>query len=275
MGSLIAPTTTTLPQGSWILVTGATGFIASHVALEFLKLGYKVRGTVRDLEKAKWLTDETFASQASSGSFELVVVANMAAENAFDEAVKGMSAVAHIATVATWDADPNNVIPPTVAGAVNAIKAASKEDSVRQFVYTSTVGAAAFPVADVPFNVDADSWNDGAVAMAWAPPPYEPSRGVVVYLGSKVEAEKAVWKFAKEQKPNFTVNSVNPFTVFGRILNKNQKPSTAGWVLDLYRGETGQLRGFKASKLIDSFFFFPEYFEPGAQVVGSSLSGSS
>ncbi len=34
-----------------VLITGISGFIAKHVALEFLKAGYKVRGTVRTRSK--------------------------------------------------------------------------------------------------------------------------------------------------------------------------------------------------------------------------------
>jgi nucleoside-diphosphate-sugar epimerase len=231
---------TTLPKGSWILVTGATGFIASHIILQFLKLGYKVRGTVRDLSKAKWLTEDLFASEAVSGSFEIVAVPEISAENAFDEAIRGMEAVAHVASVITYDRDPKNVIPQSVAGAVNALKAAKKEKSVLQFVITSSVGAAASPAADTEFHVDANSWNDAVVTAAWAPPPYEPSRGMITYLASKVEAEKAVWRFVEEEKPHFTVNAVNPFTTLGRVLNENQliaNPGTVGWVREIYRGQ--------------------------------------
>jgi hypothetical protein len=36
-----------------VLVTGISGFVATHVALEFLKNGHRVRGTVRSQEKAE------------------------------------------------------------------------------------------------------------------------------------------------------------------------------------------------------------------------------
>jgi hypothetical protein len=39
-----------------------------------------------------------------------------------------MRAVAHIASVITYDKDPNNVINRSVAGAVNALKAAASPD---------------------------------------------------------------------------------------------------------------------------------------------------
>ena len=35
-----------------VLITGISGFVATHVALEFLKNGHRVRGTVRSQEKA-------------------------------------------------------------------------------------------------------------------------------------------------------------------------------------------------------------------------------
>ncbi|KAF5230024.1 hypothetical protein FAUST_10047 [Fusarium austroamericanum] len=66
--------TVDIPTGSWILVTGATGFVAGHVIRQFLQRGYNVRGTVRDTAKAQWLIDEHFKPYADSGAFELVTV---------------------------------------------------------------------------------------------------------------------------------------------------------------------------------------------------------
>src|SRR3978361_2360834 len=65
---------TTIPVGSWVLITGITGYLATHIALEFLKRGYKVRGTTRDVEKAKWLSEELFPSYSAKGDFEIVQV---------------------------------------------------------------------------------------------------------------------------------------------------------------------------------------------------------
>ena len=219
-------TITTLPKGSLIFVTGITGFTASHTALEFLKLGYKVRGTVRDPLKAKWVIEELFHSYAIKGGLEIIAVPDMASESAFDEAVKGVSAVAHLATIATWDPDPNKVIAQTISGAMNALKSASKGPSVKQFMYTSSA-AAVLPAPNLEFHCDETSWNDTAVQLAWVPPPYD-ARAIITYMTSKVEAEKAVWKFAKETNLNFTVNTVLPFTTFGKVLSKNQAGSTAG-----------------------------------------------
>ena len=36
-----------------VLVTGISGYIANHCALELLKNGYSVRGSLRDLSKSE------------------------------------------------------------------------------------------------------------------------------------------------------------------------------------------------------------------------------
>jgi uncharacterized protein YbjT (DUF2867 family) len=42
----------TLEHGSLILVTGVNGLLGSHVADQLLHAGYKVRGSVRDPQRA-------------------------------------------------------------------------------------------------------------------------------------------------------------------------------------------------------------------------------
>lgn len=258
--------TPTIPKGSWILVTGVTGFIASHIALEFLNFGYKVRGTVRDTTKARWVTEEMFPSATSTGEFEAVLVPDMSIEGAFDEAVQGVSAIIHVATVINWDPNPNNVVPQTIAGVLNILNSARGSPSVKRFVYTSSAGAAVFPESKTEFHADENTWNEGAVELAQAPPPYEPSRALATYMAAKVRAEKALWKFAVEEKPDFVVNSVLPFTTLGKILNKHQDGSTAKWVLDIYRGDISRAKDVRCCKIpfLDLSFDFYNFslFQP-------------
>lgn len=77
-----------IPKGSTVLVVGANGFIGSNISDQLLKLGYKVRGTTRNVEKSKWVSD-LFSRRYGPGGFELVPVPDMEAEGAFHEAVKG------------------------------------------------------------------------------------------------------------------------------------------------------------------------------------------
>ncbi|KAF6809159.1 hypothetical protein CPLU01_15553 [Colletotrichum plurivorum] len=65
---------TAIPPGSWVLVSGATGHVAAHTVKQFLERGFRVRGTVRDLETAAWLVEDVFKPSADRGDLELVHV---------------------------------------------------------------------------------------------------------------------------------------------------------------------------------------------------------
>jgi nucleoside-diphosphate-sugar epimerase len=193
---------------------------------------------VRDLGKARWLVDDVFRSETAKGLFELVEVKDMSVEGAYVEAVKGVDAVVHVASNMNLDSDPNVVVPGVVAGVRSALTAAAKEATVTRFVLTSSIVAAA-DVYDPAFysaHVKEDSWNEAALAQAWAPPPYD-GRGLIVYEAAKIEAEKALWRFVDEEKPRFVANTVLPFLVYGPLLHEKMNQSTTGLIFELERGE--------------------------------------
>ena len=103
----------TIDKGSLVLVTGVGGFIASQTAYQLLEAGYKVRGTVRSLNKADWLY-KLFDEKYGKGKFEAVEVPDMMAEGAFDEAVIGVNGICHMASVMTFSDKPDEVIPVVV-----------------------------------------------------------------------------------------------------------------------------------------------------------------
>ena len=147
----------------------------------------------------------------------------------------GTSAVVHLASNLSFKPDPNEVIPEVLAGVDNILEATTTEPKVKRFVFTSSSLAAVSPVPDVKFDIDENSWNEECIKEAWAPGPYESPREWSVYGASKTQAEQAVWKFAKEKKPHFEVNTVLPNANFGPILSPDNQPaSTAAWVTDAY-----------------------------------------
>ena len=77
-----------VPKGSIVLVTGVNGFVGSHIAHQFLKNGYKVRGTARNPSKESWAID-VFGKLYGADNFELVAVPDITVDGAFDEAMKG------------------------------------------------------------------------------------------------------------------------------------------------------------------------------------------
>ena len=90
-----------------VLVTGSSGFIAIWVVKYLLDCGFSVRGAVRSEDKGKHLLD-TFKDAVSKGMFELAIVPDMCASGAFDEAVKGVTAIEHTASPVHASADDPN-----------------------------------------------------------------------------------------------------------------------------------------------------------------------
>ena len=79
-----------------VLVTGANGYLATWITKKYLEAGYSVRGTVRSLSKSAFLNDK-FAHHGDR--FELVVVEDITKDGAFDQAVKGVDAITHTASL--------------------------------------------------------------------------------------------------------------------------------------------------------------------------------
>lgn len=83
-----------IPKGSIAVITGANGYIASHIVDQFLQHGYRVRGTVRNPKKSAWLVPH-FEKKYGAGKFELHVVPDMQVDGAYDEAIKGEYSAPH------------------------------------------------------------------------------------------------------------------------------------------------------------------------------------
>jgi nucleoside-diphosphate-sugar epimerase len=85
---MLIPSNRALPPSSLILVTGANGYIGSHVVNQLLRFGYRVRGTVRDAQNSAWLT-ELFNKMYEKGDFELIEIKDLTRKNNFLEPMKG------------------------------------------------------------------------------------------------------------------------------------------------------------------------------------------
>ncbi|KAL9631298.1 MAG: hypothetical protein Q9164_005968 [Protoblastenia rupestris] len=211
-----------------------------------------------------------FDRKYGQGNFETAVVEDMSQPGAFDAACEGtppsfttitrllltretsgVSGVAHVASVMSYDADPHKVIPPVIAGAVNAASAAAKQSSIKRFVFTSSSTAISTPKPNIEFTISTDQWNDEDVEAAWKPLPYEPSRALAVYGASKTQAEQELWKFVKEEKPSFTLNTVLPNANFGEILSGQQATSTGNWVKSVYKGDFASLKDVQPQWMVD------------------------
>ncbi|KAF9701360.1 hypothetical protein EKO04_000278 [Ascochyta lentis] len=229
-----------IPYGSTIVVTGCSGFIGSHVADQVLAAGFKVRGTSRDSNKNKWLSDY-FAQKHGEGNFELVSVPDLTKKNAFDEAVKGATGFIHVAHDMSGSGDPAIAIPQSVNMAVTALKASSAA-GLKRFVYTSSSFAVTQPKPGVKFTVDESTFNEAAVQAVNEKG--KAAGGATVYSASKVEVERAMKAWKDENKSSIVINCVNPNANLGPVLQPTHQgyPTTAGWTKNLWEGKYDQLK---------------------------------
>jgi dihydroflavonol-4-reductase len=113
-----------------LLVTGATGFIGSHVARAFLHHGYDVRALVRA---------DAGHRQAPLADGVEWVTGDLADVRSLEAACDGCEAVAHVAAMyELWAPRPRAFYEVNVEGTRALIDAASRA-GVRRMVYTSSV----------------------------------------------------------------------------------------------------------------------------------------
>ncbi|KAK0619568.1 putative aldehyde reductase 2 [Immersiella caudata] len=251
--SLEAPITST-PPGSRVMVTGANGLLASHICLQLLERGFNVRGAVRDTAQSSWLLEGRFKAHADRGAIELVSVPDFGVKGAYDEAIKGASAIIHTAYVTNIVPDPHKVITPMVVAIDSILNAAMREPSVKGVVFTSSAIAASplLPHIDNG-NVDRNSWNEAALEAASAPPPFGASHAMANYPASKVAAEKEIWKVVDQHQDglHFNVNVVSPAGLIGEPLNEKHVEGQANWVVHAYRGNKAVMDALPATFYAD------------------------
>lgn len=84
------------PSLSHVLVTGATGFVGAQVVDLLLERGIKVTGTARSQSKANQVKTRR---EKYGDLFSMAITGDLAAPDVFDEVVKDVDVVIHVASV--------------------------------------------------------------------------------------------------------------------------------------------------------------------------------
>jgi dihydroflavonol-4-reductase len=115
------------------LVTGAAGFLGSHVARQLVARGEPVRVLLRPSSQNRAIAD--LPLEYSTG--------DLRDTESLDRALKGVTRVFHVAAdYRLWAKDSKDIYDSNVGGTKN-ILAAAKRANVQQFIYTSTVATIA------------------------------------------------------------------------------------------------------------------------------------
>ena len=203
-----------IQKGELVLITGGTGWVGSHIVDKALEHGLKVRLAIRSEEKAKSLIQGLRSKYGKDAHIETVIVKDFNADDAYEEAVKGVQGIIHAASNLSFSDKWDEVIPPTVQGYRSLLNAAHAQgDSVKRVVVTSSSIALGTPNLEPgkpTQHFDVNTWNDASLEEAKVKP-----NAVNIYAASKVLSERFTWDFVKEKKPAFIVNTVNPNFVTG------------------------------------------------------------
>ena len=187
-----------------VCVTGASGFIASHLVKQLLDKGYHVKATVRsDASKYPYLT-----SLAGADKRLELVKANLLDNGVFDSIVADCDAVLHTASPYIVNVkDPQkDLVDPAVKGTLNVLSSCAKSSSVKRVVLTSSMAAITDEPQDGKIFSEAD-WNTKS----------DLKRNPYYY--SKTLAERSAWDFVESSKPGFDLVVINPFMVIGPSLS--------------------------------------------------------
>ncbi len=198
---------------SLVLVTGGSGFIAVHTILKLLEKGYRVRATLRSMNRQ----DEVRAMLTNGGikNFEHLsfIETDLMSDRNWEEAVKGATYVIHTASPTPNKVynHENEMIQPACEGVLRVLLAA-RDEGVKRVVLTSAFGAIGVGHINHKGPYTEEDWSNTNV------PIHE-------YQKSKTLSEKAAWKFIRKEGNGLEFATVNPVAVMGPILGRDYSHS--------------------------------------------------
>ena len=192
-----------------VLLTGISGWIAKHTAIELLNKGYEVLGTVRNKDLIDQ-TKETIKKHAPIEKLSFIEL-DLLKDNGWDEAAKGCKYIFHIASPFPMKVSRNRefLLPVAVDGTLRVLNAGINA-GVEQIIKTSSI-VAMFrkPNRSNPYTFGENDWTD----ENWI-------EGVNDYFLSKTKAEKAAWELMESKGLKSKLTTINPGGVFGDALDK-------------------------------------------------------
>ncbi len=214
-----------------VLLTGISGFLGSHTAIQLLEKGYQVIGTLRSLKRADEIRKMIARHTAHIDQLSFVE-ADLLNTEIWKKLTQGVDYVQHIASPFPRELPKNDaeLVEPARLGTLNVLKAAA-QNGVKRVVITSSMAAIAYGKNPSERNqvFDETSWTDETNLKDTTP-----------YYRSKTIAEKAAWNFMKTEAPQMELATVCPGAILGPVLEEDFGTS-ANIVIKLLDGSTPAL----------------------------------
>jgi len=192
-----------------VLLTGITGFLGSHTAIQLLEKDYKVIGTLRDKRRAEEIRNVIAKYTDKTANLELAE-ADLSNTGIWQQLIQGVDYIQHVASPFPREIpkDEDELILPAKNGVLAIMKAAAA-NGVKRVVITSSSGAVLYgkPKGQQSGTFDESTWTDLSVKADTTP-----------YFRSKTIAEKAAWDFIATDKSGLELATVLPGAILGPIL---------------------------------------------------------
>ncbi len=213
-----------------VMVTGGSGYIASWIVYELLLRGVEVAATVRSTKDADKIAHLEEMQAQFPHQLELFE-ADLGKVGSFDRAAVGCYALFHCASpfiINNIQNPEEQLLKPAREGTLNVLQAASRSQSIKKVVLTSSVAAVHSDNRDWMDTengvLDENSWNTGSDAN------YQP------YSYSKTIAEHAAWEYAKQQD-QWTMVAVNPSFVIGPSRSNRMDGTSMSTIASFFAGQ--------------------------------------
>lgn len=200
-------------SGERVLVTGGSGFVGVHCILALLNAGYRVRTTVRSLDRDHEVRAMLARGGAAPDADIEFRVADLMSDAGWGDAAAGCTYVLHVASPfpGTQPKDENELIRPAREGALRVLKAA-RDAGVKRVVLTSSFAAIGYGTEELTRPYTEEDWTD-------------PTADVSAYVKSKTLAERAAWDFIKQDGGAMELSVVNPVAILGPAIGTDLSTS--------------------------------------------------
>ncbi len=210
-----------------VLVTGASGYIGSHIVANLLSKGRVVRGTVRDSSDPERIGHLREMEVAEGGELEIVEMDLLNGESVHS-AVSGCRSVIHTAAVVVLKSKrpQEKIVDPSVIGTKNVLDAIDASGTVEHLVHTSSTAA-----------IRPQKWSDGQTLTteSWAD---DATLENNPYGLAKFSSERIVREWhAKKDESGPRMVTINPCVVLGPPLSKRHLDGSPSFVMTLLKRE--------------------------------------